>query len=208
MDRQGQVRDHVVAGLWGFAEATAFFIVPDVWTSRVALRHPRRALATTASAVVGAMVGGAVVHRWASRTPASGSARAMARVPGITPAMVERVDVEVARDGMRALLIGPTKGVPYKLYARSLALAGVPVERLAVWTVPARAGRFLLVTGATGGLETLARRLGVHRPRLATLIHGVGWATFYAWYFSVIGRADVTASAPPRTGRSTPRPTR
>jgi len=54
------LRDHAVAGLWGFAEATAFFVVPDVWLSAVALRNLPRGLTGAASATAGALVGGAV----------------------------------------------------------------------------------------------------------------------------------------------------
>lgn len=38
-----RVLQHGLAFGWGLAEATVFFIVPDVWTSAVGLRHPRRA---------------------------------------------------------------------------------------------------------------------------------------------------------------------
>jgi len=28
-----------VAGLWGFAEATLFFLVPDIWLTAIAVRR-------------------------------------------------------------------------------------------------------------------------------------------------------------------------
>lgn len=198
----GAVFDHVVAFGWGLAEATAFFIVPDVWTSRVALRHPRRALATTASAVAGAMLGGALVHGWARRTPPSDSARLMTRIPAIDAAMVAQVDDEVARSGYRAMLRGPARGVPYKLYARSAGVQGLPLSRLLAWTVPARIIRFLLVTGASAGLAAASRRAGLNSPdhglarvfgtpeRAERAVHALGWTAFYAWYFSRFGRGD------------------
>ena len=46
-----RLRDHAVAAAWGAAEATFLPVVPDVWISRVALRDPRRALATTVTAM-------------------------------------------------------------------------------------------------------------------------------------------------------------
>lgn len=180
-------RDHAIAAAWGFAEATVFFIVPDVWTSRVALRHPRRALATCASAVAGAMVGGAVVHTIASRTPASDTARWLARIPAISDAMVARVDSEVSERGFLAVLVGPTKGVPYKIYARSVGVQGLSLPRLMAWTIPARAIRFLLVTGATGALASGAQRLGISTPTTEKATHALGWAAFYAWYFREMG---------------------
>ncbi len=196
------IADHAVAFVWGFAEATAFFIVPDVWTTRVALRHPRRGLATTLSAVAGAMVGGAVVHRWARRTPAADSARLMTRIPAIDASMVAQVDDEVARDGYRAMLVGPARGVPYKLYARAAGIQGLPLGGLLAWTPPARIIRFLLVTGAAGGLASASRRWGLNPPdrglarvlgspeAVERAVHALSWAGFYAFYFRKVGRGE------------------
>ncbi|MCB0911955.1 MAG: hypothetical protein KDB60_10120 [Propionibacteriaceae bacterium] len=194
----GTIRDHAVAFGWGVAEATVFFIVPDVWTSRVALRHPRRAFATTLSATAGAVLGGAIVHRWAARTPAASSAATMARIPAIDAAMVDAVDEQVARSGYRAMLTGPTRGVPYKLYARAAGSQGLPLGGLLAWTGPARIVRFVLVTGMFGGLAAASRRAGLNRPgrglarvlgtpeRAEKTVHALGWTLFYAWYFHAV----------------------
>ena len=45
------------AAVWGFAEATLFFIVPDVLLSWIALHAPRKALVACLWAVVGAPSG-------------------------------------------------------------------------------------------------------------------------------------------------------
>ncbi|MDO5534331.1 MAG: hypothetical protein Q4F65_06745 [Propionibacteriaceae bacterium] len=187
--QESALTDHAVAAAWGFAEATVFFIVPDVWTSRVALRRPGRALAATLSATAGAVLGGALGHAVASRVDPARTAAWAVRIPAIGSAMVERVDVEVAESGYRALLVGPTKGIPYKLYARAAGVQGLPMGALLVWTIPARMGRFVLVTGATGGLAALARRMGLGDERLARAVHTVGWAAFYAWYFRRFSRS-------------------
>jgi len=208
----GTIRDHAVAFGWGVAEATAFFIVPDVWTSRVALRYPRRAFASTLSATAGAIVGGAIVHRWAARTPSADTARLIAKVPAIDAAMVEAVDEQVARSGYRAMLTGPTRGVPYKLYARAAGAQGLPLGGLLAWTGPARIVRFVLVTGMVGGLAAASRRTGVSRPgrglarvlgtpeRAEKVVHAVSWTLFYAWYFHAVrtGRLGRLRSPSPR----------
>src|SRR3546814_16266356 len=48
---------HAVSLLWGFAEATVFFVVPDVWISRRALSSWRAALRGCGFALAGALVG-------------------------------------------------------------------------------------------------------------------------------------------------------
>src|SRR5690606_1189122 len=52
-----------VSLLWGFAEATVFFVVPDVWISRLALSSWPAALRACGFALVGALAGGALLYR-------------------------------------------------------------------------------------------------------------------------------------------------
>ncbi len=201
MDRRASatVADHPVAFAWGFAEATAFFVVPDVWLSLVALRDPRRALAACGTATAGAVLGGLVTRHWSTRVTAEQSADLLTHIPAIGSAMLLQVDDEVARLGYRAMLNGPRRGVPYKLYARSAGLHGLPAKGLVVWTVPARIGRFLLVAGGTAALARSVRRRGwlAAGTPLARLVGSerraeyavtvAAWMAFYGWYFSVFG---------------------
>ncbi|MFL0580458.1 hypothetical protein [Dietzia sp. 179-F 9C3 NHS] len=189
--------DHLVAAAWGAAEATFFVVVPDVWISRVVLRSPRRGAATTVSALAGALAGGVVTHRWGARIPADSSARALAALPAISPTMVRKVEADLARDGHRTLMEGPTRGVPYKIYARSSGLHGMPLGGFLAWSVPARMARFLLVTAGTAGSMAVGRRL-VPRSidRLAPAAHALAWTGFYLWFFRTVGREE----SPSQTG--------
>lgn len=190
MDRtSGRRRDHVVAGLWGFAEATGFFVVPDMWLSALAVKNLRRGLASTVSATAGAVVGGALMHRWGGRVPAGRSAGLLTRLPAVSPAMVERVERDMASRGFVAVLLGPLRGTPYKLYARTAGLRGDPLLPFLAWSVPARAPRFVVVTTAVGALSALLRSLRPHTPEgVRWTIFAAGWTAFYAWYFRTVGR--------------------
>ena len=190
MDRtSGRRRDHVVAGLWGFAEATGFFVVPDVWISALAVRSLRRGLTSAVSATAGAVVGGALMHRWGERVPAGRSAWLLTRLPAVSPAMLERVEREMASHGFAAVLLGPLRGTPYKLYARTAGLRGDPLPAFLAWSVPARAPRFVVVTTAVGALSALLRSLRPHAPGgVRWAIFTAGWTAFYAWYFRTVGR--------------------
>jgi hypothetical protein len=59
--RHGRLSDGL-AFAWGLAEATVFFVVPDVWISRLALSSWRAALRGCALALVGALVGGVLLY--------------------------------------------------------------------------------------------------------------------------------------------------
>lgn len=189
--RNGQpVRDHAVAAVWGAAEATAFFIVPDVWLSRVALRSRRRAVNASFSALAGAVVGGIATHSWARRTPEERSREALRALPAISGEMVDRCVSEVDKAGSRAMLTGPLRGIPYKLYARAAGLRNLPVGEFAAWSVPARIPRFLLVAVLAAAIrDRVADRLGEERTvKLETPVHAGFWVLFYAWYLRTVGQ--------------------
>lgn len=182
-------RDHAVAAAWGFAEATAFFIVPDVWLSAVAMKSPKRGLRCVASATAGAVLGGAVTHLWGARTDAARSARALVTLPAASPAMVRRIEEDYSAKGYTALLTGPLRGTPYKIYARTNGLLGRPLPRFLLWSVPARAPRFILVTAAIGGLAVLGRKLLPDAPEwVRWSVFAAGWIGFYTWFFKNVGR--------------------
>lgn len=180
--------DHAVAAAWGFAEATAFFVVPDVWLSRVALRHPRRAMATTVSALGGALAGGIATYAWARRRPPADSMAALTRLPSINEQMVREAEQAMTEHGNLAVLVGPTKGVPYKIFARNTAVFELPLRPFLAWSVPARMGRFAAVPLLSAGLVRLGARLFPQQIAwLAPTGHAVFWVAFYSWYFRTVG---------------------
>src|SRR5437868_1692315 len=63
---------------WGYAEATLFFLVPDVLLSWVALRDPRAAGVACFWALAGALLGGATMYAWGAADP--GTARVRSRL--------------------------------------------------------------------------------------------------------------------------------
>src|SRR6185436_9062374 len=105
-----------IAFAWGLAEATFFFIVPDVLLTLIACRALRPAVKATIAALAGALVGGALMFAF------GGSATATARdfldhVPGISPWLITQVASQIDERELLAVLLGPIKGIPYKIYA-------------------------------------------------------------------------------------------
>ncbi|MCQ1951243.1 hypothetical protein NNX28_15090 [Arthrobacter sp. zg-Y859] len=183
------LRDHGIAGAWGFAEATFFFVVPDVWTSWVGLRRPKRALGTTVSALGGAMAGGAVTYWWARKVAANTSRKALVKVPAITDAMISEVEQEIAESGAASLLRGPTRGIPYKLYARAAGLQRTPLVTFLAWSVPGRMIRFVVVTAAVSGIAAMGRRRlpGISERSIST-VFWICWGAFYAVFIPLKSR--------------------
>ncbi|MEW6119717.1 MAG: hypothetical protein AB1593_06485 [Pseudomonadota bacterium] len=172
-----------LALLWGLAEATLFFIVPDVLLSLLALKDRRRAWIACGYAVAGAVLGGGLMYAWAVHDPAQ-IRSLLVSIPAISPELLDQVRAQLDSLGYASLFAGAFSGVPYKLYASEAGAAALPLAGLFVVTIPARALRFLLVVAA---VNWIARRgLGgwTHARRVALLL--AGWGVFYGGYFSVM----------------------
>ncbi len=174
--------DAGVAGLWGFAEAVMFFVIPDVFLTWVAVRKGMRpALRLSVVAVAGAVVGGLFTYGWGAADVGSGEL-AMAWLPGIDAAMIDRVADEVAAGGSAALLDGPRQAQPYKLYALAAGDQSASVPGLVWWTIPGRAFRFVLSSVAAGILGVLGRRFLPRR--LVVGVWALFWVAVYAWLWA------------------------
>jgi hypothetical protein len=171
------------SGLWGYAEATRFFIVPDVligWTALHGMRHGiRSALAATA----GAVLGGAAVHRDAPAQHAR-----LTEIPGISAPLVSDAAERFGRDRWAAVMRAPLDGIPYKVYAARSALDGRPVEELLLWTVPARLWRFGLVAVGAGAFGTIFGRAIRRREREFLVAYVALWAITYVRYYAGLRR--------------------
>lgn len=171
--------------LWGFAEATLFFVVPDLIVGLVALFHPRKGWSAGVAAVAGACVGGAVLYLIGHQIDTD-LREVMDAVPFVPADMLDEVQRAVLRDGGWAIVDGPTRGIPYKLYAAEWSLQGYGLVSLELWTIPARAIRivgFGYVLGLVG--RVLRTRIQSHPMRWLAL-YIAAWALFYAYFWFVV----------------------
>lgn len=165
------------AAAWGFAEATLFFIIPDVLLSAIALRNLRAALVCALLAAAGATAGGSLLYFWSVKDPDS-AIRAVAAVPAVGPAMMTRVHGELRERGPLAIVLGPLSATPYKTYAVEAHAAGMPWWQLLLITPVARLPRFLLVSLLAGAAAHLVKgKIGVRAQYLVWL---AAWIAVYA----------------------------
>ncbi len=171
------------AAAWGFAEATVFFIVPDVLLTRLALRDLRLALAAAAYAVGGALLGGTLLWWAAGHGHAPQLLAAFAYLPGIFPRLVHDTGAAIGADGLKALFVGGFVGTPYKLLATHAGATGIGLAPFLAVSLAARLSRFvvtILVAWAAG------RALTAPSLRAKLWLHALAWLAFYAWYFTVM----------------------
>ena len=173
---------NALAFVWGLAEATVFFIVPDVWLTFVALRGVRRAFVAAAWAVLGALAGGAVMLWLGARAPEAAS-RLVDAVPAISPALVRHVHAQVDAQGLLAVLLGPIGGIPYKIYAVDWGARHGGWLAFLLVSVPARGVRFYLLPVLVDAIRRWIVPLTRGRLAVEAAIVAVGWLAFYAFYF-------------------------
>lgn len=179
----GLKRDLTAAGLWGFAEATLFFIVPDVLLCFILLRAglSRAALAAVVCATA-ATAGGAMMMVFALVHP-GGAEEAVAAVPNVSLAMLAGVREALAKDGLASVFQGAFQGVPYKVYAVEAAIAGIDPLTFLASSVPARLLRFVATLLLVGCVSLALRRTKVRENHQAAGL-GLAWLAFYVWYFT------------------------
>ena len=175
-----------VALAWGFAEATLFFVVPDVWIGLLALFSWRAGVRAVVLATVGALMGGTLMSVVGEQMNRDQSTLLLEAVPAISFQMIERVEDEMRERGPASMLQGPPQGTPYKIYAVAAGSQEQPLVAFLLWTVPARGARFLLVAAIAVLYGTLIRRV---TPRTDWLVapYLFAWVIFYAAYFRIFG---------------------
>lgn len=173
-----------LAALWGFAEATLFFIVPDVLLSCLALSSLKKSLRACLAAAVAAACGGLAVFTCASLFPDTTHA-VLRAVPGISEATFERVRDLLATGLFSGMLQGAFAGVPYKIFAAEAGTSGINPALFALVSPLARLPRFLALSLFAFALSRLVGNRLSQPVKIAVCL--ALWAAFYAWYFAKVG---------------------
>jgi hypothetical protein len=172
----------MAALLWGVAEASLFFIVPDLLISYLAMTRGFKAGAwASLFAALGAVVGGAIIFLWSAHDPL-GAHRAVATVPAISEAMIAEAQADIDANGwFVAALKGPLTSTPYKVYALLAPRTGAPLAAFAPAALPVRLPRFLFVAAVFALIgQAIGRRLD---RRILLAAFTSGWLLFYGWFW-------------------------
>ncbi|MER0236985.1 hypothetical protein [Fulvimarina sp. MAC8] len=173
------------AALWGFGEASLFFVVPDVLISFVAVRYGlTKALMLGGFAALAAAMAGAFMAYWGA-SDAEAAIAMLAQIPAIEEALIEATRTRLAEDGYWAVLSGAVTGVPYKIFAVLAGEAGWSIFAFALISIPIRFCRFAL-TAALAGLVGRILVAGIGMRWALAALCGF-WILLYAYYFNAIG---------------------
>ena len=174
----------LLAALWGIAEASVFFVIPDVIVTCAAVRWGfRAALKLALVAAVAASLAGIGMYQWASHDPAAARA-AMLAVPFIGPDLLAKAHAGMASARWPLeLFAGALTGTPYKLYAVEAGALGTPLALFVALSVPARLLRFLITGALAAAGSHLFNRWGLTRWRYPVL--AAVWIAIYAVYWTL-----------------------
>lgn len=178
----------VIAFVWGIAEATLFFIVPDVFLTVVGCRAVKPAMKAALAALLGALLGGVITYSFLMPDT-------ILQVPGIDWNLAVSVQDEFEQHGLAALLIGPTRGIPYKIYAVEWAARGGALLPFLLVSIPARLIRFALSALVARVVANTLTRWTRQRIAVELAILGIFWVAFYAFYFAHFGGKGPRATA-------------
>jgi len=169
------------AAIWGFAEATFFFFIPDIFISYRAMYSFRSALKACGFALLGALVGGTVMYVIASHNPA-GALSFVDHVPTVTEETIHTVKHEYSVHGLMAVIYGPLRTAPYKIYAVLAPVFAIGYLPFIVISIIARLARFVVIATVTSGISGALKSKVSFRGRLAIL--AACWLTMYTAYFA------------------------
>ena len=173
---------NLFAAAWGLAEATLFFVVPDVLLTSLAVISRRRALIACAFALGGALLGGAIVFAWGLHHPQAALAT-LTRIPGIEDATLARVEGTLRQDGLASMFLGPWSSLPYKVYAVQSARLGFGLPAFLGMSIPARFLRFAVLVFFFHALGRTLLRTRSPKQRVAFVL--ALWTLFYVWFLGV-----------------------
>lgn len=169
---------------WGFAEATLFFLVPDILVSWLALRGVRPALLGALAAVPGAVAGATLMYFWGAHNP-MGIDQVLEHVPAVQGWLIVDAAISLKQSGLFALFHGAFTGVPSKIFAAQAHSAAIGLLPFLLVSTAAYFLRWVIVCFVVRALVAFISP-GIPTKSRNTLF-AAAWAAFYGLYFAVMG---------------------
>jgi hypothetical protein len=175
-----------IAAAWGLAEATLFFVVPDVLLSWLAGFRPRLVWRAVAACLGGALLGGLLMYLAATDSPERMRALLDA-VPAINADSIAATGAALQEHYGSQMLRAGFSGVPYKILAVESAAHGQSLATFLGWSVPARLSRWVLVVLFARGVTQFVRSRFTAADRVLWTLWGALWGIVYIVYFALMG---------------------
>lgn len=171
---------YYTAFLWGFAEASLFFIIPDVFLSFASINYPKTAIKACLITALGACLGGTLLYYWGYYDYQSAT-WLLSKIPGIYPSQIEQVKELTLASPYTSLLFAPLKGTPYKIYAASFGLIKINLITFILISFVARVSRFLIITTCSSVICCCLKKI-ISTNKIKLMLIAT-WVLIYIVYF-------------------------
>jgi hypothetical protein len=168
--------------LWGLAEGTFFFIVPDVFIGFAALRSVGNAAKAWMASIAGSLCAILGIHLcmvWMEID----YLEFLIHIPGISQNLLDQVSHSMAADGLPYSPLLVSEGVPLKVFGAVAFQLSHSLPAVLLWTLFARLVRIAPTFLIFAGLRRFyADRIDA-RPTVWYLGVAIFWLLFYIFYF-------------------------
>jgi membrane protein YqaA with SNARE-associated domain len=173
-----------IALFWGFAEATLFFIVPDVFLCFVSIKYSlRQTFYLTLYALIGAITGGVLIYKLGINYPET-VYKLIVSLPAIDTDMMNEVRNKLQQSALSQMFIGAVTGVPYKVFAFEAGQQLIDLTCFILISIPARLFRWISIIVLVRLLILYLQKR--YTAKQITKIFCVFWAIFYAVFFTLM----------------------
>jgi hypothetical protein len=108
-------------------------------------------------------------------------------VPLIDAVLVTDVANQTQAHGLLAVLSGPVKGTPYKIYAAQAGEQSLPLMYFLLITIVARGERFFPLVLGFGWVGTMFKNFIEKHTKLVVGSYGLLWCIIYIVFISYFG---------------------
>jgi membrane protein YqaA with SNARE-associated domain len=168
-----------ISFLWGLLEATIFFIVPDVYLTKTALRSFKKAFISLGYALLGAIIGGSLMYFLGTSYYVE-TLRVMNDIPAISNDLIAIVEDGVQEDPYNALLFGALKGIPFKLFALAFGHYNISYPQFLCLAFIARSLRFMISMSIAWTVNLSLIKYSLKKRQVILYLF---WTIFYVFYF-------------------------
>lgn len=168
-----------VSFFWGFLEATIFFIIPDVFISRLGLVDYKRALMATIYTLAGSLFGAVLLFQSAGLIDKEPFLKA---VPFVTMHQMEKAEAGLLEYGVSGVAFGPLYGIPHKIYTLHAADLKLSLNHFLLYSALTRWLRFMLIACCTIGMCIMLKKFFRFSDKRLTTTFVLVWIIFYFFY--------------------------
>jgi len=134
----------LIAFLWGFTEASFFFLIPDIILTYIWVFYGfKKSLKASFFALLGALLGGAVMYLLSIFYPIF-IHNILLHIPLINEKMILTSQAGLVKNSFYDMILAPWKWIPYKIYAYEVWKLNLSFWQFIIFSIPARFIRFFL----------------------------------------------------------------